>query len=95
MKKQITRISILQSAKVTVTLYVLMGFIYTLIGIAMLILGGDKLRIFAYIYIGMPILMAIFGFIFFVIFAAIYNLVAGWVGGFEVEVTTIMDETSS
>ena len=92
MKKQLTRISILQSAKITTALYVLMGFIYTLIGIPMLIFGGDKLKVIAIIYILMPIVMAIFGFIFFVIFAAIYNLLAKWLGGIEVEVTDITDE---
>jgi len=30
--------------------------------------------------------MGIFGFIFFVIFAAVYNGLAKWLGGFEVEV---------
>ena len=85
MTKQLTRISILQSSKITTALYVLMGFIYTLIGIPMLIFGGEGLRIIAIIYILMPIIMAIFGFIFFVIFAAIYNLLAEWLGGLEVE----------
>jgi hypothetical protein len=40
MKKQIVRISILQSAKIMTALYVLMGFIYTVIGIPMTIFGG-------------------------------------------------------
>jgi hypothetical protein len=35
MKKQITRISILQSSKIATVLYFLVGFIYTLIGIPM------------------------------------------------------------
>jgi hypothetical protein len=34
----------------------------------------------------MPIFYAVFGFIFGIISAAIYNLVARWVGGIEVEV---------
>jgi hypothetical protein len=34
----------------------------------------------------MPIFYAVFGFIFGIISAAIYNLVAQWVGGIEVEV---------
>jgi hypothetical protein len=41
------------------------------------------------IYILMPLFMAIFGFIFFVIFAALYNLFATWLGGIEIEVTDI------
>ena len=70
-------------------LYVVMGFIYTLIGIPILILGPDQLKVMAIIYILMPIIMAVFGFIFFVIFAALYNLLAKWLGGFEVEVMNI------
>ena len=71
-------------------LYALMGFIYTIIGIPMLIFGGDKLKIMGIIYTAMPIPMAILGFIFFVIFAAIYNGLAKWLGGMEVEVTDII-----
>jgi hypothetical protein len=89
MKKQLSRISILQSSKIATALYVLTGFIYTLIGIPILIFGNEKLRVLAIIYILMPIIMAIFGFVFFVIFAAIYNLLAKWLGGIEVEVTDI------
>ncbi|HEY1893037.1 MAG TPA: hypothetical protein VGG52_00690 [Chthoniobacterales bacterium] len=89
MKKQLSRISILQSSKIATALYVLTGFIYTLIGIPILIFGNEKLRVLAIIYILMPIIMAIFGFVFFVIFAAIYNLLAKWLGGIEVEVMDI------
>jgi hypothetical protein len=92
MKKQLSRISILQSSKITTALYVLMGFIYTAIGIAILVFGGDKLKVIAIIYILMPIVMGILGFIFFVIFAAIYNLLAKWLGGIEVEVKDITNE---
>jgi hypothetical protein len=92
MKKQLSRISILQSSKITTALYVLMGFIYTAIGIAILVFGGEKLKVIAIIYILMPIVMGILGFIFFVIFAAIYNLLAKWLGGIEVEVKDITNE---
>jgi membrane associated rhomboid family serine protease len=34
----------------------------------------------------MPVMYAVFGFIFGVISAALYNLVARWIGGIEVEV---------
>ena len=69
-----------------------MGFIYTAIGIPMLIFGGEKLKVIAIIYILMPIVMGIFDFIFFVIFAAIYNLLAKWFGGIEVEVKDMTTE---
>ena len=89
MKKQIVRISILQSSKVATILYFILGFLYTLIGIPMIIFGNDQVRIMGIVYCLMPILMAIFGFIFFVIFAALYNLIAGWVGGMEFEVADV------
>lgn len=86
MKKQVIRISVLQSSKITTALYFLMGFIYTLIGIPMLIFGGRHMLVVGIVYLLMPIIMAIFGFIFFVVFAAVYNLLAKFLGGFEFEV---------
>src|SRR5205085_8197078 len=85
MKKQIVRISILQSSKITTILYFLLGFIYLLIGIPMIIFGNDQIRIMGIVYCLMPIIMAMIGFIGFVIFAALYNLIAKWVGGMEFE----------
>ena len=78
MKKQIIRISILQSSKIVTALYALIGLIYTLIGILMLAFGGEEpvMKVIAIIYILAPLWMAILGFIFFAIFAAIYNLLA-------------------
>jgi hypothetical protein len=89
MKKQIIRVSILQSSKIATILYFLMGFIYVLIGIPMIIFGDDKFRIMGIIYCAMPFLLAAFGFIFFVIFAAVYNVIARWVGGMEFDVIDV------
>ena len=89
MKKQLIRISILQSSKIMTALYVLMGFIYTLIGLPIIVFGGDKLRIMGIFYLLAPLIMGIFGFIFFVIFAAIYNGLAKFLGGVEVEIKDI------
>ena len=91
MKKQITRISILQSSKIVTALYALIGLIYTLIGILMLAFGGEEpaMKVIAIIYILAPLWMAILGFIFFAIFAAIYNLLAKRLGGIEFEVTDV------
>ena len=83
------RISILQSSKIMTALYVLMGFIYTLIGVPMIVFGNSGLRIMGVVYLFMPVIMGILGFIFFVIFAAIYNFLAKQFGGFEVEVRDV------
>ena len=54
--------------------------------------GADPLGFFAllatlgmFMAVAFPIVLAIMGFITGAIFALIYNLVAGWVGGYEVE----------
>ena len=91
MKKQLIRISILQSSKIMTALYVLMGFIYTLIGVPMLIFGSKQIKIIGIIYILMPVLMGVLGFVFFAIFAAVYNGLVQWLGGFEVEVKNVED----
>mgnify|MGYP006969363342 FL=1 len=85
MNHQMIRISILQSSKIMTAMYALFGFIYTLIGIPMIIFGEDEFRIIGVIYLMGPVFMAVFGFIFFVIFAVIYNVLATWLGGFEFE----------
>lgn len=89
MKKQLIRISILQSSKITTALYALMGFIYTLVGIPMVVFGGKALHVIGIIYLFGPILFGILGFIFFVIFAAVYNGLAKRLGGVEFEVKNI------
>lgn len=89
MKKQVTRISVLQSSKVMTALYIVMGLIYTLIGIPMVIFGDGQIRLIGIIYVFMPVVMGVFGFVFFVIFAALYNLLAKRLGGVEVEVKDV------
>ena len=55
----------------------------------MVVFGGKQFQIIGIIYLVMPIIMGIIGFIFFAIFAGLYNLLAKWLGGFEVEVKDI------
>ena len=83
------RISILQSSKIMTALYILMGFIYTLIAIPMIVFGSHQIRVMGLIYLFMPVVMGIFGFVFFVIFAAIYNFLASKLGGVEVEIKNV------
>jgi hypothetical protein len=89
MKKQVVRISILQSSKIITAIQFLVGFIYTLIGIPMIIFGDPLLRNMGVFYLFMPVIMPILGFIFFIIIAAIYNFLAKQFGGVEVEVRDV------
>lgn len=85
MKYQISRISILQSSKVVVCLYGLIGMLYFLVGLGILIFGGAQLFAAAVFYMLMPVLMVIFGFLLWCLFAWLYNVVAKMVGGIELE----------
>jgi hypothetical protein len=87
MKKQITRLSAVQTAKVTALVYAIFSLLYTIIGVFMVLLGSGEFRWIGLAYIFIPIPIIIFGFLFTLLFCAIYNLVAGWVGGIEFELT--------
>jgi hypothetical protein len=89
MKKQISRISILQSSKILTALYFILGFIYTLIGIPMMVFGAGPMKMIGVVYLFGPVFMAILGFLGVVIFGAIYNALAKRLGGFEFEITTV------
>ena len=52
----------------------------------MIIFGPKPLKIVGVIYLFGPVWMGILGFVFFAIFAALYNLLAKLLGGFEVEI---------
>jgi hypothetical protein len=94
MKKQVVRISILQSSKIVTLIYTFLGLLYTLIGIPLIAIGAiqgkSNLVAIGIVYLFGPVFMAILGFIFFVIAAAIYNLAAKFVGGFEFEVRDVV-----
>jgi hypothetical protein len=54
-----------------------------------MVFGNPAKKKTGFFYALGPIFMGIFGFVFFVIFAAIYNLLAKWLEGFEVETKNI------
>lgn len=83
------RISILQSSKILTVMYILMGSIYTVIGVPMIVFGSNRVRVIGVVYLFMPVIMGILGFVIFVIFAAVYNSLAGLLGGIEVEVRDV------
>ena len=89
MKKQIVHISILQSSKIIIAIKVLTGCLFALIGVPMVILGDPMIRTMGVVYLFMPIIMGILGFIVFVVGAAIYNFLARQFGGIEVEVRDV------
>ena len=93
MKHQISRISILQTSKIVTVLYVAIGFILVPIGCIMVLLpaptNNPALRITGFIYLFGPVVYGVIGFIFTVIGAWLYNLVAARIGGIEFELKEI------
>ena len=93
MKKQISRISVAQTSKVVAILYVAFSLLYSVIGIPMILFGGSEIKVMGTMYLFMPILAGIFGFIFVALGCWVYNLVAGKFGGVEFEVADLEEET--
>jgi hypothetical protein len=95
-KRRIKRIGPLQLGKMLALLYGIMGLIFAPIVLGMSALAAalpnqsHRPAVFAwgtgFFVLLMPILYAAMGFVFGLIGAVIYNLVARFVGGIEVEV---------
>ena len=85
MKHRIRRIDPMQAAKMATVIYLILGLVFVpfLMLASMAAPTGTGFGIG--VAVAMPLLYAAFGFIFTLIGAFIYNLVAGWVGGVELE----------
>lgn len=90
MKKQIIHVSPVQTAKVFALLYFFASLPFiALMAISVSFAPGPKMPVGFFILF--PFLYLIFGFIFTVFGAWVYNLVASWVGG--IEYTSVSNET--
>jgi hypothetical protein len=92
----IRRVNPISAAKIAGVLYALLGFIFGGIislfsvigsafapqdaGVAGMVFGAAAIIV-------LPIFYGILGFIMTLIMTALYNLVAGWVGGIEIDVS--------
>src|SRR5262249_35967573 len=98
--RRIKRVAPLQAGKMLAALYGCMWLIFLPLLLLAGVLGtfvpqaqstqGTPAAFIGAVFLGMgiffPIIYAVMGFIVGVIGAAIYNLLAGWIGGIEVEV---------
>jgi hypothetical protein len=83
--QQIRRFGIGQTAKVIGVLYALMGLVFAPIFLVSAMFAPKETGLGTGFALALPILYGVCGFIFTAIGCAIYNVVAGWVGGVEVE----------
>ena len=93
MKHQITNISILQTSKIVAIIYALFGLIFVPFSCLFIFLGvisEEPVNIFVgVLYLFMPLLYAVGGFVFSVLAIWIYNLVAERIGGIEFELSEV------
>jgi hypothetical protein len=93
MKKQILRISPLQTAKMLAALYFVftIPFVLLMFAIMMLTPGPKPPFYFGGFMLIAPFFYAIFGFLFTLLGAWIYNLLAAKIGGVEFTVREVPD----
>jgi hypothetical protein len=85
MPQRIRRFGVLQTSKVIGALYALLGLVFVPIVLIVSLFSPKEQAFGTGLALSMPILYGVFGFIFAAISCAIYNLVAGIVGGIEVD----------
>ena len=88
MRQRVRRFGVGQTAKVAGVLYALMGLIAVPILLVATLVAPDETGVgfgigFALL---LPLLYGLLGFVFTALGCIIYNLVAGWVGGIEIEI---------
>lgn len=81
MKKQVVHISAMQSAKVMAALYLVISIPFGLLMAIPMLMGEQPVSVLMLVL--MPILYCVIGFVFTLIGAWVYNLVAARIGGFE------------
>ncbi|MCC2956014.1 hypothetical protein LK542_10350 [Massilia sp. IC2-477] len=89
MKKQITHVSVLQSAKVMAVLYLVISLPMVVLMSIPAMIAGQAFPF--WMLIVMPVMYTAIGFVFTLLGAWIYNLVAARMGGFEFTTAEVAD----
>ena len=89
MRTQITRISLYQNAKMLAILYVPVALIYSIIGLAFLLMDVEYLKFTGYLFLSAPLWLSLTVVGAHYAVAMVYNYLASKVGGFEFEFTEI------
>ena len=85
MAQRIRRFGVGQTAKVVALLYAIMGLIFVPIVLIVSMLSPNKSQFGTGFALVLPIIYGVSGFIITALSCALYNFVAGLVGGIEVE----------
>ncbi|HTY53657.1 MAG TPA: hypothetical protein VMB26_00570 [Candidatus Binataceae bacterium] len=90
MRVQLKSLGIFQTSKVVAAVYFLGAIVFTAIAAAFLILTHRQFQPAPQLLL-LPIAGGALGFIYTMIFCWIYNVVAGWIGGIEMELSEGQD----
>ncbi len=88
MRQQISRFAVHQTSKIVAVVYFVIGIIL----VPIFILAGrasPDSGPMLWVGVAMPLIYAVFGYIFTAIALAVYNWLAGRVGGIEFELTSV------
>jgi hypothetical protein len=83
--QQIRRFGVGQTAKVVATLYALMGLVFVPIFLVASMLSPRQTGFGPGFALALPIMYGVLGYVFTALGCAIYNFVAGLVGGVEID----------
>ena len=87
MRRQIIRLSVRQTAKVLAILYAAMGLLLVPIFVVMSVVTPQEAGGFGIgVALVFPVIYGVLGYVFVALGCLLYNVVARWVGGIEVEV---------
>ncbi len=88
MAQRIRKFGVGQTAKVFGILYAMCGLLFLPIAILIMVISPTAGAVFGIGFaIAIPILYGLLGFIMVAIVCALYNVVSGWVGGIELELS--------
>lgn len=86
MAQRIRRFGVGQTAKMLGTIYTLFGVVLIPIFLLATMYAPDAAGFGVGVAVALPLIYGVIGFVFTAVGCLIYNLVAGWVGGIEIEI---------
>lgn len=93
MNQRIVRIAPWSAARIFGIMYFVMGLVFLpFFALPGMLGGGEAVRLGMGLAIALPVLYGVIGFLGTAFFAWLYNVIAGWVGGIELEMIAGSDE---
>lgn len=95
MRQQIVRLSVHQTSKVLAVLYALMGLLVVPLLMLSMLVGSESETMGMGFVLLFPVLYGVLGYVFVALGCALYNVVAGRLGGIEFVLRTDDERAAS